>query len=95
MLEPVDSAVSNTAVRKDVWVQIPPAAPIPPVLEIDCRAAPPDVSLCLDRQDIGDAYAYLLGLYLGDGMLTLAPRQVWRIRIVLDRRYPLIIVRSS
>lgn len=30
-------------------------------------------------------------MYLGDGMLTLAPKRVWRLRIVLDEKYPLII----
>jgi phosphotriesterase-related protein len=59
VLEPVDSAVSNTAVRKDVWVRIPPAAPLPPILEIECHASPPDVSLCMDPRDLGGAYAYL------------------------------------
>jgi len=37
------------------------------------------------------AYAYLLGLYLGDGMLSLHPRGVYRLRIFLDRAYPLIV----
>ena len=95
MLEPVYRAVSNTAVRKDMWVRIPPAAPLPGVLEIECLASPPDVSLCMDPQDVGAAYAYLLGLYLGDGMLTSAPRRVWRLRIFLDQRYPLIIERCK
>jgi hypothetical protein len=95
VLEPVDSAVSNTAVREDVWVRIPPAAPIPDILDVDCQAAPVDVALCLDPQSLGAAYAYLLGLYLGDGMLTLAPRRVWRLRIVLDERYPFIIERCE
>jgi hypothetical protein len=95
VLEPVDSAVSNTAVRKDVWVRIPPAAPLPPILDIECRSSPPDISLCMDPRDVGGAYAYLLGLYLGDGMLTAAPRRVWRLRIVLDQRYPLIIERCQ
>jgi hypothetical protein len=36
-------------------------------------------------------YAYLLGLYLGDGCLSLAPRGVYRLRITLDKRYPQII----
>ncbi|HEY7255670.1 MAG TPA: helix-turn-helix domain-containing protein [Solirubrobacterales bacterium] len=35
--------------------------------------------------------AYLLGLYLGDGMISSHPRQVYRLRIFLDRKYPLII----
>jgi len=37
------------------------------------------------------AYAYLLGLYLGDGNITRHPRDVFRLRITLDRRYPMII----
>ena len=37
------------------------------------------------------AYAYLLGLYLGDGWIATHRRQVFRLRIYLDRRYPLII----
>jgi hypothetical protein len=32
------------------------------------------------------AYAYLLGMYLGDGCLSLT-RGVWRLRVVLDARY--------
>ena len=36
-------------------------------------------------------YCYLLGLYLGDGCLSMAPRDVWKLRIVLDLKYPLII----
>lgn len=33
-------------------------------------------------------YAYVLGLYLGDGTLSPFPRDVWRLRIVQDQRYP-------
>jgi hypothetical protein len=95
VLEPVYRAVSNTAVRKDMWVRIPPAAPVPEFLEFFCRAMPPDFGLCADRQALGEAYAYLLGMYLGDGMLTLAPRRVWRLRVVLDDKYPLIIDRCA
>jgi len=36
-------------------------------------------------------YAYLLGLYLGDGCLTAAPRGVFKLRITLDQKYPGII----
>lgn len=94
VLEPGDSADSNSAVRKDVWVRIPPAAPVPGLLDIECRASPPEVTLCLDHRDIDPgAYAYLLGLYLGDGMLSLAPKRVWKLRIFLDARYPMIIER--
>jgi hypothetical protein len=38
-----------------------------------------------------EQYAYLLGIYLGDGCLSLTPRGVWRLRVVLDTRYPGII----
>jgi hypothetical protein len=34
------------------------------------------------------AYAYLLGLYLGDGCLSLHPRGVWHLRIACADRYP-------
>jgi hypothetical protein len=95
VLEPVYRAVSNTAVRKDMWVRIPPAAPFPELLEFDCRAMPPELDLCADRQGMREAYAYLLGMYLGDGMLTLAPRRVWRLRVVLDIKYPHIIDRCA
>ena len=40
------------------------------------------------------AYSYLLGLYLGDGCISKS-RRVWRLRIVLDIKYPAIIVRCS
>lgn len=36
-------------------------------------------------------YAYLLGLYLGDGCLADGPRGVYRLRITLDKKYPGII----
>jgi Homeodomain-like domain-containing protein len=36
------------------------------------------------------AYTYLLGLYLGDGCIVRAGR-VYRLRVVLDRRYPGIV----
>jgi hypothetical protein len=38
-----------------------------------------------------EAYAYLLGEYLGDGCLSLMPRDVYRLRIVCDLKYPDII----
>jgi hypothetical protein len=37
------------------------------------------------------AYAYLLGLYLGDGCISLYPGGAYRLRITLDVRYPGII----
>jgi len=36
-------------------------------------------------------YAYLLGMYLGDGCISRAPRGVFALRIVLDRKYPGIV----
>jgi len=36
-------------------------------------------------------YAYLLGLYLGDGTISKARRGVFKLRITLDMRYPGII----
>jgi hypothetical protein len=37
------------------------------------------------------AYVYLLGLYLGDGCISEHRRQVFRLRVVLDLKYPGII----
>ena len=37
-------------------------------------------------------YSYLLGLYLGDGCISRS-RRVWRLRVVLDTKYPAIIER--
>ncbi len=39
---------------------------------IRCRAVLIDATACVDDRDIGAAYVYLLGLYLGDGMLSKA-----------------------
>lgn len=36
------------------------------------------------------SYAYLLGLYLGDGCIS-RDRRTWRLRITLDQKYPVII----
>jgi len=36
-------------------------------------------------------YAYLLGVYLGDGCILRAPKGVWSLRIVQDDRYPALI----
>jgi hypothetical protein len=45
----------------------------------------------LRTDEISDRYVYLLGLYLGDGCLTAYPRGVFKLRIVLDERYPGIV----
>lgn len=96
MLEPVYRADSNSAVRKDMWVRLPPAAPPNPAgLDIECRAIPSDASACVDSRWLGSEYVYLLGLYLGDGCISRARRNVWRLRITLDQRYPEIIRRCE
>jgi hypothetical protein len=38
-----------------------------------------------------DAYAYLLGIYLGDGTISRATKGVWSLRIFQDERYPGIV----
>lgn len=38
-----------------------------------------------------EAYAYLFGAYLGDGCLSVTPRNVYRLRIACDLKYPGII----
>lgn len=38
-----------------------------------------------------EAYAYLLGVYLGDGHLTSYPRNVYQLRVACDQKYPGII----
>jgi len=41
------------------------------------------------------SYAYLLGLYLGDGMISHGPRGVYKLRIFLDRSYPVIVAEAE
>ena len=84
--------VSNTIVRKGMWVRIPPAAPSDPSeLRPPCRAVPPDRISCIDERGLGAQSVYLLGLYLGDGVISRGARDVWRLRISQDRRYPRLI----
>ena len=63
---------------------------------MDARlSAPPSwhVDRCQYVDDApGPSYAYRLGLYLGDGCLSPCPRDVYRLRVTLDQRYPLIIL---
>jgi hypothetical protein len=61
---------------------------------IPCVAEPPDPERCVVVDRLGASYAYLLGLYLGDGMLSLGRRNVWKLRITLDSKYPEIIQRG-
>lgn len=41
------------------------------------------------------AYAYLLGIYLGDGCISQYPREVWKLRITLDSIYPGIVAECA
>lgn len=44
-----------------------------------------------DFAGLGPDYVYLLGLYLGDGAISEHRRQVYRLRVTLDVRYPGIV----
>jgi hypothetical protein len=44
-----------------------------------------------DFGELPPAYVYLLGLYLGDGCISAHRREVYRLRVVLDLRYPEIV----
>jgi hypothetical protein len=60
-----------------------------------CAPARPRVTLRVIHQFDAlpsAAYSYLLGIYLGDGCVS-RDRRVWRLRIVLDQKYPAIIAR--
>jgi hypothetical protein len=55
------------------------------------RLPAPCTSCGHDAHDFGSlppAYAYLLGLYLGDGCISEARRGVFRLRVFLDLQYP-------
>ena len=88
VLELAYRADSNSAVREDLWVRVPPAVPSHSADQFPCRAVPPDATLCIDVLDLDDRYAFVLGLYLGDGMLSRGRRHVWRLRVSLDTKYP-------
>ena len=84
MAKPANAMVSNTIVRKDLWVQVPPAAPLLPI----CVAAPPDPGYCVDPRQLEAEYVHLLGAYLGDGTLTrMKTKPVWKLRLFQDSRY--------
>ena len=56
-----------------------------------CRVRPPDPISCVDDRGLGAAYVYLLGLYLGDGLVSRSPKDVWKLRIFQDARYARLI----
>ena len=95
MLELAYRADSNSAAREGLWVRVPPAVPDLADAGIQCVAVPRDVTACVDERELGAAYAYLLGLYLGDGMLSTGRRNVWHLRISLDAKYPQIVGRGQ
>jgi Homeodomain-like domain-containing protein len=45
--------------------------------------------------ELSTSYVYLLGLYLGDGCISSHARNVYRLRISLDAKYPRIIAACS
>ena len=55
----------------------------------------PHCPICGNGSLNADKYAYLLGMYLGDGCLSACPRGVFKLRISLDLRYPGIIDECS
>lgn len=55
------------------------------------RDPDPDCPACAGATIEGPKYAYLLGLYLGDGCISGHPRGVYRLRITMDLRYPMIL----
>lgn len=69
----------------------------PAGLEARCeKASRSKIGLVLSRiqneDEVRKAYAYLFGLYLGDGCITLnANGRSYRLRISLDKKYPQII----
>lgn len=59
------------------------------------RTTCPRCGVVHDPFELSRSYVYLLGLYLGDGCVSAHPRGVFRLRIVLDLRYPDIIRQAA
>lgn len=57
----------------------------------DCSARRGDCPTCAQAPLDERNYAYLLGLYLGDGHISRYPRGVFRLRIFVDSRHPEIL----
>ncbi len=55
------------------------------------RSTPPQSPSALIAGLPWPDYSYLLGIYLGDGTLSVSRRGVYRLRVVMDIRYPGII----
>ena len=89
MLELAYRADSNSAAREGLWVRVPPAVPGScDVATPRCVADPPNEGVCRQRPDFSSAYPYLLGIYLGDGVISPGRRGVSHLRITMDERYP-------
>lgn len=62
---------------------------------VDGRPIPPACPVCNHDEhpfaELPREYVYLLGLYRGDGTISAHRRDVYRLRIFLDLRYPRII----
>jgi hypothetical protein len=56
-----------------------------------CVVAPALPTECVDDRGLAASYVYLLGIYLGDGMLSRQANGVWRLRIFQDQRYTQLI----
>ena len=53
---------------------------------------PAQCGICRYVRDLSESsYAYLLGVYLGDGCLSSHPRGVYKLRIFQDNKYPVLI----
>jgi hypothetical protein len=48
-----------------------------------------------NQELLGGEYVHLLGLYLGDGCLSRQAREVYKLRIFLDAKYPGIVAEAS
>ena len=74
--------VQNWLVRRPAYLEAGATSPV-----IECH-------LCADRaMETWErwSYAYLLGLYLGDGSIAVSRRKVFRLCVHLDSRYPGIV----
>jgi hypothetical protein len=74
--------IARATVRQ--WLEDPPAW----IAHHDERSSwCPQCAAVEHAQGVSPSYAYLLGLYLGDGTISRAPRGVFKLRIFLDQRY--------
>lgn len=76
------STIRTWLERGPEWAAAGSSSPCPPCPNIERVTSLP-------------AYAYLLGLYLGDGYICAHHRGVYRLRVTLDGRYPDIISACS